>query len=101
MAVDAAEIVAIDSETSPELEESKSVPVASIVEESIQETSVASENIKYTPFPIEGKKISALSLPSIQATRELQAAVLADVNESVPFPTEAFTATDMPRYCPK
>lgn len=101
MAVDAAEIVAIDSETSPELEESKSVPVASIVEESIQETSVASENIKSTPLPIEGKKISALSLSSIQAKRELQAAVKADVKESVHLPTEAFNETDMLLYWTK
>ncbi|WP_298224767.1 DNA polymerase III subunit gamma/tau [Flavobacterium sp.] len=84
MAVEAPEVIEVTPVPTPE---SKPETVAEI-------TVVAAPNIP-KPDTDSAPKVSALSLSSIRAKRELQESTKSVIKETVHLPTEAFNETDM------
>lgn len=92
MAVTSPEIIEIIEEILPEIEDS-------IEAETLKPATIEnSPPIAVTPLPehiLTEKKVSAFSLASIRAKKELLESTKANVQEVVHLPTEAFTETDM------
>jgi len=90
--VDSPEIIEIVAEILPEIEDSLAIETPEITSNdttSVVEVAIARES------PTEEKKVSAFSLASIRAKKELLESTKANVKEVVHLPTEAFNETDM------
>jgi hypothetical protein len=79
----------------PKTEAKHTVVVASAETPTYQHHSSKNEPIKQTPTVSDGPKVSALSLSSIRAKRELLETNKGFVKETVQLPTEPFTETEM------
>lgn len=101
MSVDAPEIIEIVDELLPEIEASEEVPVETIIRESAPVAAAPGQNTVGNPPILEEKKVSAFSLASIRAKKELQEAARTEVKETVQLPTEPFNETDMLLYWTK
>lgn len=93
MAVEAPEIIEVVVETLSQVEAHQATVATPIIEtEAAEIPKQASPNIQ---IPNNETKVSALSLASIRAKRELQESNKVVVKESIHLPTETFTETDM------
>lgn len=92
LAVASPEIIEIIEEILPDIEDSIEVGMPDKTETVVSdriEKSTVTENIS------QEKKISAFSLSSIKAKKELQATSSVVINDTIHLPTETFTETDM------
>ena len=92
MAVESPEIIEIVAEILPEIEDSVTVEIpkdATLVVPSTVEAPTFKENNS------DERKVSAFSLASIRAKKELLESNKANIKEVVQLPTEAFNETDM------
>ena len=92
MAVESPEIIEIVAEILPEIDDSVAIEIpkdATIVAPSTVEASTFKENNS------DERKVSAFSLASIRAKKELLESNKANIKEVVQLPTESFNETDM------
>lgn len=95
MAVEAPEIIEIVSTAIQEIETTTAQLPTEIASAITAEKVVIPQSILPKPVESNEPKISALSLASIRAKRELLESNKSIVKETVQFPTEPFTETDM------
>ena len=94
LAVESPEIIEIVNEILPEIEHSEeSTPQPSTITPT-PEKPIAQE-VTVASLGAEEKKVSAFSLASIRAKKELQESSKGKMQETIHLPTEAFTETDM------
>ncbi len=92
MAVESPEIIEIVAEILPEIEDSVTIETPKVTS---NDTPIAVEVATFRESPTEEKKVSAFSLASIRAKKELLESNKANIKEVVQLPTEAFNETDM------
>lgn len=108
MEVEAPEILEVPSKTTIETPlknetvtvETQSVTTIDVSDDAVEITTTTTETVtEKTTIPVSNEpKVSALSLASIRAKRELQESSKALVKETVQLPTEPFSETDMLLY---
>ena len=92
LAVASPEIIEIIEDILPDIEDSIEVEMPNEIETVVLD---AIEKSTVTANVSQDKKISAFSLSSIKAKKELLATTSADIKDTIHLPTEAFTETDM------
>lgn len=98
MAVAEPEIVAVEPEQEVTIEESEQVTIETIREAQQLERVSEPDNRPVGESAEPQKKVSAFSLASIRAKKELQAQAKAEIHPNAELPTEAFNETDMLLY---
>ncbi len=94
MSVESPEIIEIVKEVLPEIKQSEEkTPEPSTIAPTVEKP--IAQEIPIASLGGEEKKVSAFSLASIRAKKELQESAKGNLQEAIHLPTEAFTETDM------
>jgi len=94
LSVESPEIIEIVKEVLPEIKQSEEkTPEPSTIAPTVEKP--IAQEIPIASLGGEEKKVSAFSLASIRAKKELQESAKGNLQEAIHLPTEAFTETDM------